>query len=72
MSELSRHKRARSFFLPGVPCLARRARCILSVGYVSLRPRHLRRRALLPVGDRLERLLDFARGLAARFWAFID
>ena len=72
MSELSRPKRARSFFLSGVPCLARRARCNLSVGYVSLRPRHLRRRALMRVADPLERLLDFARGLASRFWAFID
>ena len=72
MSEFNRQARARSFFLPDVPCLARRARCNLSVGHVSLRPCRLRRRMIPLAVDPLERVLDFARGLAARFWALID
>ena len=72
MSEFNRQARARSVFLPDMPCLARRGRCSLSVGYVSLRPCHLRRRVMLAGTAPLERLLDFARELAARFWAFID
>jgi hypothetical protein len=55
-----------------VRCLARRPRCSFSRGYVSLRPRHLRRRSTSVPPDRFERLLDRARGLAARFWALID
>jgi hypothetical protein len=39
---------------------------------VSLRPRHLRRRVTAASTDPFERLLDVARGLAARFWSLID
>jgi hypothetical protein len=69
MSDFKRTGRARSFLSPEAPCLARRARCDLSLGCVSLRPR---RRATRPTSDPLGRLLDIARGLAARFWALID
>jgi hypothetical protein len=72
MSDFKRTGRARSLLSPEAPCLARRARCDLSLGCVSLRPRHLRRRATRPTSDPLGRLLDIARGLAARFWALID
>jgi hypothetical protein len=72
MAEFNRQTRARSFFLPDVPCLARRARCSLSRGSVTLRPRRLRRRATPGAEDPFERWLDVARGLASRFWALID
>jgi hypothetical protein len=72
MSDLNRPRRARSSFSPEAPCLARRARCHLSVGCVALRPRRRRRRATPATSDALERLLDVARGLAARLWALID
>lgn len=72
MSDFNRRARARSFFLPDATCLARRARCSLSRGYVSLRPRHLRQRPMTIANDPLERLLDVARGLAARLWSLID
>jgi hypothetical protein len=72
MAPFNRHARARNLFLPDMDCLARRARCSLSHGYVSLRPCHVRRRPIGLAKDPLDRLLGFARALAARLWSLID
>ena len=72
MSDIKHERRARSFVPSDLACLALRARCSLSRGYASLRPCHVGRRAVTAANDPLERFLDLARGLAARFWSLID